>query len=101
MSNTPKKIPQEDWFIQNYFYKSSIIIGKCAGVVGHAIYDYLKFRKQFDGDNFFTLPKQNFRSRHNISRQRQAEAIDKLEAEGLIKTIRKKGCSTKVRLLLK
>ena len=98
-----KKIPEEDWFIQNYFYKSAIIVKHAAGEVGMSIYklDYLKFKKSFDGDKYYSLPKEQFDLKWGISRQRKAEAIDKLEKEGLIATIRKKGCSTKVRLILK
>ena len=95
------KIPKEDWFIQSYRYKSAILCSTAAGKVGILIYNYLKWRKNFDGDKFFTLPKQNFDLKNGVTRPRKAEAIDKLEAEGLIQTIRKKGCSTKVRLLLK
>ena len=101
MSKIPKKIPEEDWFIQNYYYKSAILCSGAAGKVGILIYNFLKYRKNFDGDQFFTLPKQNFDLKNGVTRPRKAEAIDKLEAEGLIQTIRKKGCSTKVRLLIK
>jgi hypothetical protein len=96
-----KKIPEEDWFIQNYFYKSAIIVKKVAGEVGMSIYNYLKFKKSFDGDKYYSLPKEQFDLKWGISRQRKAEAIDKLEKAGLITTVRKKGCSTKVRLILK
>ena len=95
------KIPKKDWFIQNYRYKSAILCSTAAGKVGILIYNYLKFRKNFDGDQFFTLPKQNFDLENGVDRQRKSEAVDKLERAGLIQTIRKKGCSTKVRLLLK
>ena len=95
------KIPKEDWFIQSYRYKSAIVCSVAAGKVGIAIYNFLKWRKNFDGDKFFTLPKQNFDLENGVDRQRKSEAIDKLEKEGLIQTIRKKGCSTQVRLLLK
>ena len=95
------KIPKEDWFIQSYIYKSAILCSTAAGKVGILIYNYLKWRKNFDGDKFFTLPKQNFDLENGVDRQRKSEAIDKLEKEGLIQTIRKKGCSTQVRLLLK
>ena len=95
------KIPKKDWFIQNYRYKSAILCSASAGKVGILIYNYLKFRKNFDGDQFFTLPKQNFDLENGVDRQRKSEAVDKLEKEGLIQTIRKKGCSTKVRLLIK
>ena len=54
-----------------------------------------------DGDKYYSLPKEQFDLKWGISRQRKAEAIDKLEKEGLIATVRKKGCSTKVRLILK
>ena len=97
----PKKIPEENWFIQDYFYKSSIIVKKAAGAVGISIYNYIKFKKNFDGDKYYTLPKQQFDLKWGISRQRKAEAIDRLEKEGIIQTIRKTGCSTKVRLILK
>ena len=95
------KIPKEDWFIQNYRYKSAILCSAAAGKVGILIYNYLKFRKNFDGDKFFTLPKQNFDLENGVDRQRKSEAVDRLEKAGVIQTIRKKGCSTKVRLLLK
>ena len=91
-----KKIPEEDWFIQNYFYKSAIIVKKAAGEVGMSIYNYLKFKKSFDGDKYYSLPKEQFDLKWGISRQRKA-----LEKAGLIATVRKKGCSTKVRLILK
>ena len=94
------KLPEKDWFIQNYYYKSAILCGGAAGKVGILIYNYLKWRKNFDGDKFFTLPKQNFDIENGVDRQRKSEAIDKLEKEGLIQTIRKKGCSTQVRLLV-
>ena len=96
-----KKTPEADWFIQDYFYKSSIIVKKAAGAVGISIYNYIKFKKNFDGDKYYTLPKQQFDLKWGISRQRKAEAIDRLEKEGIIQTIRKTGCSTKIRLLLK
>tara|TARA_R110000765_G_scaffold12016_1_gene37626 strand:+ start:380 stop:673 length:294 start_codon:yes stop_codon:yes gene_type:complete len=95
------KIPKEDWFIQNYRYKSAILCSAAAGKVGILIYNYLKFKKNFDGDKFFTLPKQNFDLENGVDRQRKSEAVDRLEKAGVIQTIRKKGCSTKVRLLLK
>ena len=95
------KLPEKDWFIQNYYYKSAILCGGAAGKVGILIYNYLKYKENFDGNQFFTLPKQNFNLKNGVSRPRKAEAIDKLEAEGLIQTIRKTGCSTKVRLLVK
>ena len=95
------KIPEEDWFIQSYRYKSAIVCSIAAGKVGIAIYNFLKWRKNFDGDKFFTLPKITFDLKWGIDRQRKSEAVDKLEKAGYIQTIRKKGCSTKVRLLLK
>ena len=95
------KLSKEDWFIQNYRYKSAILCSAAAGKVGILIYNYLKFKKNFDGDKFFTLPKQNFDLENGVDRQRKSEAVDKLEKAGLIQTIRKKGCSTKVRLLIK
>ena len=95
------KIPKEDWFIQSYRYKSAILCSTAAGKVGILIYNYLKYKQNFDTNQFFTLPKQNFNIKMGVSRPRKAEAIDKLEAEGLIQTIRKTGCSTKVRLLVK
>jgi hypothetical protein len=95
------KLPESDWFIQDYYYKSAILCSKAAGKVGILIYNYLKWKKNFDGDQFYTLPKEKFGLKNGVSRPRKAEAIDKLETEGLIQTIRKKGCSTKVRLLLK
>ncbi len=101
MPRIPKKIPEEDWFIQNYYYKSAILCSGAAGKVGILIYNFLKYRKNFDGDQFFTLPKQNFDLENGVDRQRKSEAVDKLEKAGYIQTIRKKGCSTKVRLLLK
>ena len=96
-----KKTPEADWFIQDYFYKSSIIVKQCAGEVGMSIYNFIKFKKNFDGDKFYSLPKKEFEIRWGVNRQRKADAIDKLEKEGLIQTIRKTGCSTKVRLILK
>ena len=95
------KLSKEDWFIQNYRYKSAILCSAAAGKVGILIYNYLKFKKNFDGDKFFTLPKQNFDLENGVDRQRKSEAVDRLEKAGVIQTIRKKGCSTKVRLLLK
>ena len=74
---------------------------KAAGEVGMSIYNYLKFKKSFDGDKYYSLLKEQFDLKWGISRQRKAEAIDKLEKAGLITTVRKKGCSTKVRLILK
>jgi hypothetical protein len=94
------KLPEKDWFIQNYYYKSAILCGGAAGKVGILIYNYLKYKENFDGNQFFTLPKINFNLKNGVDRQRKSEAIDRLEAEGLIQTIRKKGCSTQVRLLV-
>ena len=68
--NTLNKIPEENWFIQNYRYKSAIICRKVAGSVGMAIYDYLKFRKNFEGDIFYSLPKANFELKWGIDGQR-------------------------------
>ena len=95
------KLSKEDWFIQNYRYKSAILCSAAAGKVGILIYNYLKFKKNFDGDKFFTLPKQNFDLENGVDRQRKSEAVDRLEKAGVILTIRKKGCATQVRLLLK
>tara|TARA_R100000541_G_scaffold13301_1_gene22196 strand:- start:93 stop:392 length:300 start_codon:yes stop_codon:yes gene_type:complete len=96
------KLNKEDWFIQNYRYKSAILCAEVAGKVGMLIYNYLKFKKNFDGDGlFYSLPKKNFDFECKVDRQRKCEAVNKLEAAGLIQTQRKKGCSTKIRLLLK
>jgi predicted transcriptional regulator len=65
------------------------------------IYNYLKFKKGMNGDQFYVIPNEHVFVKYKINRQRISEAILLLEAEGLIKTIKTKGKSTRVRLLTK
>ena len=88
-------------FIMDYDYKAGALFLYTAGKAGAVIYNYLKFKKGMNGDQFYVIPNEHVFVKYKINRQRISEAILLLEAEGLIKTIKTKGKSTRVRLLTK
>ena len=89
---------------EHYIYRLQIVEAakfyKAAGGVGSKIYEYLKWKKEMNGNKLITLPNDYFDKTWGISRQRICEAVDKLEAAKLIKFKKSIGKSTLVRLLL-
>ena len=96
-----KKVQDNDYFIYQYklFSKTSVAFFKIAGGVGEKIYQYLTWKETFDGRIFQTLPLTVFRGKWGIRKQRINEALELLEAEGLVALIKKLGCKTRVKLL--
>ena len=89
---------------EHYIYRLQIVEAakfyKAAGGVGSKIYEYLKWKKEMNGNKLISLPNYYFDKTWGISRQRICEAVDKLEAAKLIKFKKSIGKSTLVRLLL-
>ena len=71
---------------------------KAAGGVGSKIYEYLKWKKEMNGNKLIALPNYYFDQTWGISRQRICEAVDKLKAAKLIKFKKCVGKSTLVKL---
>jgi len=89
---------------EHYIYRLQIVESakfyKAAGGVGSKIYEYLKWKKEMNGNKLIPLPNNYFYKTWEISRQRICEAVDKLGAAKLIKFKKRTGKSTLVRLLL-
>ena len=87
---------------ERYIYKVPLVESakfyKAAGGVGSKIYEYLKWKKEMNGNQLISLPNKFFEDTWGISRQRICEAVDKLEAVKLIKFKKQIGKSTLVRL---
>ena len=87
---------------ERYVYKLPIVESakfyRAAGGVGSKIYEYLKWKKGMNGNQFIVLPNGYFDKTWGISRQRICEAVDKLEAVKLIQFKKYIGKSTLVRL---
>ena len=85
-----------------YIYKVPIVESakfyRVARGVGSKIYEYLKWKKEMNGNGLIPLPNKFFEDTWGISRQRICEAVDKLEAVKLIKFKKQIGKSTLVRL---
>ena len=87
---------------ERYIYKlqigESAKFYKAAGGVGSKIYEYLKWKKEMNGNKSITLPNDYFDQTWGISRQRICEAVDKLVAAKLIEADKNIGKSTLVKL---
>lgn len=88
-------------FVMNYNYKAAASFTKIGGKAGTPIYNYLKLKKGMNGDNFYVLPNNHFLVRYGLVRQRIAESLVLLEAEGLVQLQKERGKSTRVRLVTK
>ena len=95
----PKKSRAEH-YIYKLNIKRSAEFYRAAGGVGSKVYEYLKWKKEMNGNKLISLPNYYFDKTWGISRQRICEAVDKLEAAKLIKFKKSIGKSTLVRLLL-
>ena len=92
------KLKKSDYYIYKLHIVESAKYFKAAGGVGGKIYEYLKWKKEMNGNKLISLPNNYFDSTWGIKRQRTCEAIDKLGAAGLIKIEKKKGRKTLVKL---
>ena len=85
---------------EHYIYRLQIVEAakfyKAAGGVGSKIYEYLKWKKEMNGNKFISLPNDYFYKTWEIRRQRICDAVDKLKAAKLIKVRKKTGKSTLV-----
>ena len=88
-------------FIMDYDYKAGYLFLRTAGKAGGAIYNYLKFKKGMNGDQFYVIPNGHLLVKYEVNRQRISEALTLLEAGGLVETIKRVGKSTRVRLKTK
>ena len=94
---TPKRKKSERYIYRLQIGESAKFY-KAAGGVGSKIYEYLKWKKEMNGNKLIALPNYYFDQTWGISRQRICEAVDKLEAAKLIKFKKQIGKSTLVRL---
>ena len=87
---------------QRYIYRLPIMESakfyRAAGGVGSKIYEYLKWKKEMNGNKLISLPNKFFDDTWGISRQRICEAVDKLGAVKLIQFKKVIGKSTLVKL---
>jgi len=94
---TPK-LKKSKHYIYKLHIEESAKFYRAAGGVGGKIYEYLKWKKEMNGNKLITLPNDYFDKTWGIKRQRICEAVDKLEAQGLIEFKKCTGKSTLVRL---
>ena len=87
---------------ERYIYKVPLVESakfyKAAGGVGSKIYEYLKWKKEMNGNNLISQPNDYFYKTWRIRRQRICEAVDKLGVAKLIKVKKKIGKTTLVQL---
>ena len=94
---TPK-LKRSERYIYKLQISESAKFYKAAGGVGSKIYEYLKWKKEMNGNQLITLPNKFFEDTWGIKRQRICEAVDKLEEAKLIEFKKHIGKSTLVRL---
>ena len=94
---TPK-LKRSERYIYKLQISESAKFYKAAGGVGSKIYEYLKWKKEMNGNKLISLPNDYFDQTWGISRQRICEAADKLEEAKLIEFKKHIGKSTLVRL---
>ena len=92
------KLKKSEHYIYRLPIKKSAEFYKVARGVGSKIYEYLKWKKEMNGNKFISLPNDYFDSTWGIKRQRICDAVDKLEAAGLIKFEKRTGLTTLVKL---
>ena len=93
----PKKSKAEH-YIYKLNIKRSAEFYRAAGGVGSKVYEYLKWKKEMNGNKFISLPNDYFFTTWEIRRQRICEAVDKLRAVKLIKFKKSLGKPTLVKL---
>tara|TARA_Y100000310_G_scaffold323130_1_gene383094 strand:+ start:377 stop:724 length:348 start_codon:yes stop_codon:yes gene_type:complete len=92
------KLKKSEHYIYKLPIKESARFYKVAGGVGSKIYEYLKWKKEMNGNKFISLPNDYFYKTWEIRRQRICEAVGKLKAAKLIKFKKSTGRSTLVML---
>ena len=92
------KLKKSEHYIYRLPIKKSAEFYKVARGVGSKIYEYLKWKKEMNGNKFISLPNDYFYTIWEIRRQRICEAVDKLRAAKLIKFKKSSGKSTLVKL---
>ena len=90
------KLKKSEQYIYRLPIKTSARFYKVARGVGSKIYEYLKWKKEMNGNKFISLPNDYFYKTWEIRRQRICDAVDKLKAAKLIKVRKKTGKSTLV-----
>ena len=92
------KLKKSEHYIYRLPIKKSAEFYKVARGVGSKIYEYLKWKKEMNGNKFISLPNDYFYRTWGIRRQRICDAVDKLKVAKLIKSKKSIGKSTLVKL---
>ena len=92
------KIKKSEYYIYKLHIEESAKFYRIAGGVGGKIYEYLKWKKEMNGNKFISLPNDYFYGTWGISRQRICEAVDRLGSAKLIQVKKIIGKSTLVKL---
>ena len=103
MNNTPptrwrRKLKKSEYYIYKLHIQKAAKYYIAAGGVGSKIYEYLKWKKEMNGNNLISLPNDYFYKTWRIRRQRICEAVDKLGVAKLIKVKKNIGKTTLVQL---
>ena len=92
------KLKKSEYYIYKLHIEDSAKFYRIAGGVGSKIYEYLKWKKEMNGNKLISLPNYYFDQTWGISRQRICDAVDKLIAAELIEAEKNIGKSTLVKL---
>jgi|TARA_Y100000294_G_scaffold28957_1_gene24378 hypothetical protein len=92
------KLKKSEYYIYRLPIEDSAKFYRAAGGVGSKIYEYLKWKKEMNGNKLITLPNDYFDKTWGIARQRICEALDKLKSAGLVELEKSIGKSTLVKL---
>ena len=92
------KLKKSEHYIYRLPIKKSAEFYKVARGVGSKIYEYLKWKREMNGNKFISLPNDYFYRTWGIRRQRICDAVDKLKVAKLIKSKKSIGKSTLVKL---
>lgn len=85
-------------FVMYYDYRAGALCSLIGGKAGSAIYSYLKWRKEMNGNKFYTIPNEHMLVKYGLIRQRISEGIAKLEAWEIVETKKHVGKSTRAKL---
>mgnify|MGYP001219151930 CR=1 FL=1 len=92
------KLKKSEYYIYQLHIEEAAKFYRAARGVGSKIYEYLKWKKEMNGNKFISLPNGYFYKTWGIRRQRICEAVDKLKTAKLIKFKKETGKTTLVKL---
>ena len=95
-----RKANKANWYVYKLPMLLAAAFYKSAGGVGYSILIYTLWKRSMNNPtDWISLPNNFFKVEFDIDRQRKAEAVYRLERDGLIECTRRDGRPTLIKLI--